>query len=174
MSPSSQQGGVDDVQIIQDVHVSGLGVNLHKLNCSQRATLGEFKALVLDLPEAVANEDFIDDAVLVNFLIARDWTVQKSLKMISSALQWRIKRPSHRWILGGDDKRSDDFRYNSSLGKIRVTGNDRYGRPVMVFDNSKENASDPDEMLEYLAWNMELCKRTARDPAVRSFYTLAF
>ena len=35
------------------------------------------------------------------------------------------------------------------------------GRAVMVFDNSRENVVDPDHMIEYLAFNMELCRRTA-------------
>ena len=30
----------------------------------------------------------------------------------------------------------------------------------MVFDNSRENTTDPTDMIEYLAWNMELCYRT--------------
>ena len=30
----------------------------------------------------------------------------------------------------------------------------------MVFDNSRENDVEPDRMVEYLAFNMELCQRT--------------
>lgn len=32
----------------------------------------------------------------------------------------------------------------------------------MVFDNSRENMSDQESMVEFLAYNMELCKRTAQ------------
>jgi hypothetical protein len=31
----------------------------------------------------------------------------------------------------------------------------------MVFDNSRENMLDSESMIEFLAYNMELCKRTA-------------
>ena len=35
----------------------------------------------------------------------------------------------------------------------------------MVFDNSKENITDANQMMEFLAWNMELCMRTAQASA---------
>jgi len=41
-------------------------------------------------------------------------------------------------------------------------------RSLQVFDNSRENTVDPDSQMEHLAYNMELCRRTAAlDPQHR-------
>ena len=38
-----------------------------------------------------------------------------------------------------------------------------------VFDNSRENTLDPERQMEHLAFNMELCRRTALlDPQKRN------
>jgi hypothetical protein len=165
---------VDPLALDPLVHVSGLGTNLHLLTAAQRGTVRELEdALALhEGPEYAANRDYVDDAVLVRHLIARDWDVPKALKMVVGALQWRMKRPSHRWRLARstrgparyavDPAFTAGLRESGSTGKIRCTGTDAHGRPVMVFDNSRENATDPEGMMEHLAFNMELAKRTAR------------
>ena len=40
----------------------------------------------------------------------------------------------------------------------------------MVFDNSKENITDANQMMEFLAWNMELCMRTAQHRWCHAIY----
>jgi hypothetical protein len=95
------------------------------------------------------------DNVYVNHLIARDWDVPKATKMILAALQWRMRRPCHRWSLqpppdmsasssqtteqapqfdasSGGVVRERQLREEAATGKIRVTGLDRHGRSVMV------------------------------------------
>ena len=154
-------------------HISGLGANMELLTAEQRAILSEFSRQLASQPTAVANADYVTDSVLVRHLIARDWDIPKALKMIITALEWRIRRPSHRWRLAAAapgyagppdaeaEARAHKFKQSASTGKIRVMGTDRHGRPVMVFDNSRENEADPGAMMEYLAFNMELCVRTA-------------
>ena len=83
--------------------------------------------------------------------------------MLLEALAWRQRRPAHGWFVAGPDmdpERAGRFRTNAATGKIRVTGVDRHGRAVMIFDNSRENTTSATDMIEYLAWNMELCYRT--------------
>ena len=157
--------GVSDLVVEPRIHVSGLGANLEELTRQQRELVEELRANMATSPVAQANQDYLCDAVYVRFLIARDWDIQKASKMILAALAWRVKRPSHRWCLANDSGRAETFKVSNSSGKIRVPGVDRHGRPVMVFDNSKENITDTNQMMEFLAWNMELCMRTARAPA---------
>lgn len=155
-------------------HISGLGANLHKLSDEQRDAVRSLAETLKSNEYAVANADYLTDAVLVKFLIARDWSHDKALAMIDSALAWRTRRPCHRWILAAptkesglpaavtpDTKRLRTMKEGATTGKVRVSGTDKHGRPVMVFDNTVENADCPEEMIEYLAYNMELCQRTA-------------
>ena len=153
-------------------HISGLGENLSLLSLEQQKCVQDLFGALVKLPEYDANVDYICDSVLVKFLIARDWDHEKTLKMLLPALQWRTRRPSHRWHLqpagssSGTDSRVvvDEarlrlFAENATTGKIRVSGTDHHGRPVMILDNSRENTNSTEAMLEYLAFNMELCAR---------------
>jgi len=159
-------------------HVSGLGANLQMLTTQQRETLTVFRSQVELTDEARTLADYLTDAVLVRFLIARDWDCEKALKMATGALQWRLKRMCHTWSLardsidsaapsdslehGGNKAREVALSENATTGKIRVAPKpDKHGRPVMVLDNSRENCNDANAMIEYLAFNMELCSRTA-------------
>jgi len=106
------------------------------------------------------------EETLVRFLIARDWHAEAAAKLLKEALRWRdIRKPD--WILS--DPSSDiarRFAKEAETGKIRVTGMDRYGRAVMVFDNSAENTTDDDWHMNFVAWNTMLATRTmapARD-----------
>jgi hypothetical protein len=159
-------------------HVSGLGANLGLLSSQQRNAVATFRAQLASVAEAQTLGDYLTDAALVRFLIARDWDCDKALKMAVGALQWRLKRMCHTWSLalepedaasssenaGNNDARAREvaLRESASTGKIRVAATpDRHGRAVMVLDNSRENCNDANAMVEYLAFNMELCARTA-------------
>lgn len=155
-------------------HVSGLGANLDKLSDGQRAAVRSLERALRTNKAALASQDYITDSVLVKFLIARDWDEEKAVKMVNSALEWRLKRPCHRWVLAAppaasglapavppDLKHARTLEASASTGKIRVPGCDRFGRPVMVLDNSVENSTTATEMIDNLAYNMELCQRTA-------------
>jgi len=154
-------------------HVSGLGADLNRLTPEQLKTLRSFERALRSNKMVAAHADYVTDAVLVRFLIAQVWCEEKAVKMIGTALDWRSRRPCHRWILAHpspgigppallpDAGRAERMRAHSSTGKIRVSGTDRYGRPVMVLDNARENSTDANELMEFLAFNMELCQRTA-------------
>lgn len=169
-------------------HVSGLGANLGLLSTQQREAVATFRAQLAPVTEAQALADYLTDAALVRFLIARDWDCDKALKMAVGALQWRLKRMCHTWSLAlepdeaaspekssgnsavapsasagqANQAREAALRASASTGKIRVAPTpDQHGRPVMVLDNSRENCTDANAMVEHLAFNMELCARTA-------------
>lgn len=47
-------------------------------------------------------------------------------------------------------------------GKIYNAGMDRWGRPVVIFNNSVNNSNDPRAQMRYLAFNLETALRKAR------------
>lgn len=119
--------GVADLVIEPRIHVSGLGANLHELTKEQLALINELRANTETTSLAQVNADYLCDAVFVKFLIARDWDVKKATKMLTSALTWRTKRPSHRYNISMDPEREQSFRLSGNSGKIRVTGVDKHG-----------------------------------------------
>lgn len=163
---------MDDVfeKFDPNTHVCGLGCRLDELSSPQRSSVEELRQLLEREPVADGLADYVNNSVLVRFLIARDWNVEKAHAMMMTALQWRARRPCHRWMLQAapgsslsppNATREKLFKQCGATGKIRVTGTDKHGRPVIVLDNSRENMVEADHMIDYLAYNMELCQRTA-------------
>jgi hypothetical protein len=60
------------------------------------------------------------------------------------------------------------FFKEGETGKVRVPGNDRWGRPVVVLDNTVENTKGADDQMCFLAWNLELAMKTM-DPSVDKY-----
>lgn len=70
---------------------------------------------------------YCDDDSLRRFLTARNNNVDKARKLLLGALDWRDRRLS-----AGFD--FDDLERDARLGAMRVSGLDRFCRPVVVFD----------------------------------------
>ena len=137
MTVSGGKRGIAELKIEPRIHISGLGANLHELTKTEVNLLHQFRKKLEPLPDAQTNEDYISDAVLVRFLIARDWDITRAMKMIIIALRWRIKRPSHRWCVAVDSNLEDKFRESGSSGKVRVSGVDHHGEiPFQVVSMS--------------------------------------
>jgi len=47
----------------------------------------------------------------------------------------------------------------SETGKIYVPGHDKWGRSVVIFDNSVQNTSNVDGQMTFLAWSLEYAFR---------------
>lgn len=125
----------DELHLDPDEHISGLGANLDRLSPTQRARVQELKTRTRGLPPVTANADYLTadalDGILVRFLIARQWDVEKSFKLFLDAMRWRMRRPAHRWFMAREnqqDPRFALFRKCSETGKIRVPGVDRHGK----------------------------------------------
>ena len=74
--------------------------------------------------------------ILQHFLIARQYNLKNAYKMISSAIEWRMKRNPKQWFSPClSDKDVAIMSKESETGKIRLEGRDRYDREVIVFDN---------------------------------------
>ena len=102
-------------------------------------------------PEEVAWYD--DDATLRRFLVARNCDLPKAREMLMRAAAWRAKRKPHR--LAVTPKDPYNFEHEACTGKIRISGRDRWGRPILVLHNTVQNTSDVDNQMRFLAWNMD-------------------
>ena len=131
---TTTNASISEVRIDHDVHVSGLGANLHKLTADQRRQLASFRVAVGKLKEAADQKDYLEsDAPLVRFLIARNWDIPKSLKMITQALQWRNKRPCHRWNISEDEERAALFKFHSSAPQLLRSSESASAPPLLSF-----------------------------------------
>jgi hypothetical protein len=56
----------------------------------------------------------------------------------------------------------EEMQFQGQTGKIYNAGTDRWGRPVVIFNNSVNNSNDPRAQMRYLAFNLETALRKAR------------
>ena len=104
-----------------------------------------------------------DDDVLDRFLVARDDNVQKASRLIRDALAWRLKRRPHVLDYAELDR-------ECATGKLRVAPSlDRFGRPVVIFDNSVQNTKDAGGQLRALAFVLEHALRRCDGTPVRKY-----
>lgn len=107
---------------------------------------------------------YCTNAVLHHFLIARKYNLDKSFKLLQTALEWRGKRNPNQWFRSDMPKKDmEAHEKESRTGKIQLCGRDRFDREVVVFDNSVQNTSVADGQLNFLAWNLELAIHTMPD-----------
>ncbi|KAH8069147.1 hypothetical protein JL720_12054 [Aureococcus anophagefferens] len=91
---------------------------------------------------------FDDAAVLRRFLTARDDNVAKAKALLLDALAWRGRRRPH--VIDYAEMERE------RAGKLRVAESlDRWGRPVVVFDNTVQNTKDSAAQLRCLAFVLE-------------------
>lgn len=83
--------------------------------------------------------------------------MDKALEMLHTALAWRGSREP-------DTLRASmaEMQHQGQTGKIYNAGTDRWGRPVVIFNNSVNNSNDPRAQMRYLAFNLETALRKAR------------
>ena len=104
-----------------------------------------------------------DDDVLDRFLVARDDNVQKASRLIRDALAWRLRRRPHVLDYAELDR-------ECATGKLRVAPSlDRFGRPVVIFDNSVQNTKDAGGQLRALAFVLEHALRRCDGSQVRKY-----
>ena len=89
--------------------------------------------------------------------------------MLSSALQWRLRRKPYRYFscpaseeprLFGTVEEETKLIREACTGKIYLNGYDIYGRHVVVFDNDCQNTKNTSENLDLLAFTLELAVQT--------------
>ena len=99
------------------------------------------------------HSEWVTSVQLERFLIARKHNVNEAYNLMSQALEWREKRkPDHF------DKTADweeKLSHEADTGKIYIPGNDKFGRSIVIFDNSVQNTNNVDNQMTFLAWNLE-------------------
>ena len=92
----------------------------------------------------------------IRFLRARNGNIDKAFKMMSNHLTWRSSYKP--WTIT-----PEEIEHQNVTGKVRMGGLDsRDGRPVLVFDDSKENSKDHAMQLRSLVYHVCRIDRTCR------------
>lgn len=104
----------------------------------------------------------------MRFLIARDFKVENSLALITTALEWREKRKPDQ-IETTEPGWMKRMSYECTTGKVYCPEFDRWGRPVLVFDNTVQNTQNWEDHMEFLAWNLEFATRLMKPAAVDKY-----
>jgi hypothetical protein len=128
------------------------------MTAEQYEILVRFRELLIN--DALYQEEieWATESTLQRFLIARNYDLEESRKLIQAALQWRSNRKVSKLdqVKGWEKFMSKE----SESGKIYVPGHDRYGRPVVVFDNTVQNTDSSEDHMNFLAWNLEFATKT--------------
>jgi len=126
---------------------------------SHMETLARLRREVMQAAgEGVDEEGWLDDKQLWRFLVARKMDVDGARKQAIAALKWRAFRKPHLV------RAESDLAMESATGKVCVRGIDRFGRPVLVLDSSKENTTGLDGQMRLLAYQIERAIRLMKAP----------
>ncbi|KAK2612228.1 phosphatidylinositol transfer protein csr1 [Conoideocrella luteorostrata] len=122
------------------------------------------------------------DALVLRFLRARKWDVEKALVMLISAMSWRhSKMKVDQDIMkhgeagaaasekGGDEKAKkigQDFLKQSRMGKSFLHGIDKEGRPICIVRVRLHRASEqsPESLERYTVFIIETARLTLKPP----------
>jgi hypothetical protein len=119
----------------------------------QKQLVVELRGLLQDFPPYHNHLSWADDVQLLRFLIARNFKIKDSLELIKSALKWRDLRKPAEIELG--PYWPANMSRESETGKIYSPGHDKWGRSVLILDNTVENTNSVDDQMTFLAWNLE-------------------
>ncbi|CAI9753423.1 unnamed protein product [Fraxinus pennsylvanica] len=92
---------------------------------------------------------YCTDACLKRYLVARNWNVEKSKKMLEETLRWRstYKPEEIRW---------HEVAIEGETGKVyRANFHDRYGRTVLILRPGMQNTSSLDNQMRHLVYLIE-------------------
>ncbi|XP_022884772.1 phosphatidylinositol transfer protein 3-like [Olea europaea var. sylvestris] len=92
---------------------------------------------------------YCTDACLKRYLVARNWNVEKSKKMLEETLRWRstYKPEEIRW---------HEVAVEGETGKIyRANFHDRHGRTVLILRPGMQNTSSLDNQMRHLVYLIE-------------------
>ncbi|EMS48045.1 hypothetical protein TRIUR3_30793 [Triticum urartu] len=154
----------------------------------------------LEEPSSLAIQGFLSDASILRFLRARNWNVQKSSKMLKSAVKWRAayKPEMISWIhmfigktkeqcnLYIDEKLEEqsylyilvfkeEIAHEAETGKIyRADYKDKLGRTVLVLRPGLENTTSGKEQIKYLVYSLEKAIMNLTDDQEKMVWMIDF
>ena len=132
-----------------------LNVGPSKITPENRQLIAQLRDLLaskLSREMLTQHQAFLTDATVMRFLIARQLSLDNAAEMLIGCLEWRSRRSI-------DLLRARMFSHECETGKIFRPGLDRWGRPLMCFNNTCQNTDDSESHMMFLAWNMEECER---------------
>ncbi|GMH98865.1 hypothetical protein TrST_g13147 [Triparma strigata] len=114
--------------------------------------------------------DFLSDACMSRFLTARNGNLKKSLKLLQRSWHWRSTRDIPLETMSPAFPSILMRLMNDGLtGKIHLPCYDRFGRPVVVFDNSVQNTQNEADQMKFLSYCFDLaCKAMVLSPSQSS------
>ena len=132
-------------RVVDHIHVSA-SVSDESVDGPRRQLKASLEGDVLAAKHA--NYAF-DDSVLRRFLTARENDVVKARKLLTQALDWRETRKPYVHDY-------EELEREARTGKVRVAEEtDKWGRSVVVFDNTVQNTKDPEANMRFLAFCLE-------------------
>ncbi|KAK9285369.1 hypothetical protein L1049_024560 [Liquidambar formosana] len=113
----------------------------------QDAKVSELKAALG--PLSGRSLQYCTDACLRRYLVARNWNVDKSKKMLEETLKWRstYKPEEIRW---------HEVAHEGETGKVsRANFHDRLGRTVLIMRPGMQNTNSPENNIRHLVYLIE-------------------
>ena len=104
-------------------------------------------------------EQWLEDDMLQRFLIARQYNLQKTAKMLEQAMEWRASRNPQRFFPRVSAEDEARFEHEMATGKIYISGIDKWGRAVIVFNNQVQNTKSHEDQMDFLSWQLEVATR---------------
>ncbi|CAG8448967.1 10014_t:CDS:2 [Ambispora leptoticha] len=108
------------------------------------------------------------DLILLRFLRARKWDVNKALAMLMSTLKWSLQTDVRGIVKGGEsgleqyfaEKNSPGFRIQLESGKSFCRGFDKEGRPITYINvrRHKKDEQNLEVLQRFTIWVMETCR----------------
>lgn len=160
-------------------HVSSHTSNMDTVDESDKySQTAEFKeALATQTPQELRDAFWSmvkadhPDGLLLRFLRARKWDVQKALIMMVATMHWRGKEMDVDSIvregeLGALERGDDQFMLQIRKGKSILHGTDLDGRPVCIVRSRLHRPAEqtPQVMEKYTVHVMETCRMMLRGP----------
>lgn len=145
-------------QVREEPEVFSRGAHIYSPQPSEE-NIEEAKRLKAEISKtAVYQNDpfaaqFCDDETIHRFLRARQYDYPKALAMLQETLQWRASyRPQ--------DIRGSMLPNTGRTGKVFSHPiRDRWGRPILVLNNTKENCKDWEENVRWLTFQLERARK---------------
>lgn len=142
------------------------------------AQSAEFKeALATQTPQQLRDQFWAmvkadhPDGLLLRFLRARKWDVQKALIMMVATMHWRgnvmdVEKIVREGELGAIENGDDEFMLQVRKGKSLIHGTDLDGRPVCIVRSRLHRPAEqtPQVMERYTVYIMETARLMLRGP----------
>lgn len=119
----------------------------------QTEKINKLREIVAKNANYAEHEAWVTNQTLQRFLIARNYDIDAAAKLMATALEWRTKRKPQ--LMDQKEGWNAYFSRESETGKIYCPGPDRWGRSVLIFDNTVQNTPHVDDHMNFLAWNLE-------------------